>query len=400
MDTTASLEICVGRQPIYDRYRKVVAYELLFRRPGATQAIVENPDAATAQVILNAVLEVGLERISGGHPVFLNCTRHFLENEAFPAPDRFVLEVLEDLAIDEGLRHAIRCRKQQGYRIALDDFVYRDQLADLVRLADYVKVDVMAQNRCAVEDQVRRLKQFQLTLLAEKVETEEELTWCQGLGFELFQGYFLRKPQALSGRRAPLSKLSVLCLMGQLMDPDTSLDKVARVISGDVALSYRLLQLANSAVMARRTPVDSIIRAVTTVGTDLMLRWATLLLMSGIDDCPPAYLELAIQRARICELLAGEHHLGRTDHAYLVGLLSLLDSMLSLPLEEVIPDLPLSPEIGQALLRREGDLGRILCAVLSYESGEISKDTAGLQNAYWQGVDYANQMTKAISVAK
>jgi EAL and modified HD-GYP domain-containing signal transduction protein len=131
-----------------------------------------------------------------------------------------------------------------------------------------------------------------------------------------------------------------------------------------------------------------------------MLRWATLLLLSGIDDCPPAYLEVAIQRARTCELLAVQHHLERADHAYLVGLLSLLDSMLRVPLEEVIPDLPLSPEIGEALLHREGELGQILSAVLGYEKGEISPDTAHLQSAYWQGVEYASHMTKAMATTK
>jgi EAL and modified HD-GYP domain-containing signal transduction protein len=172
---SSSLEVCVGRQPIYDRDRKVVAYELLFRRPGGNRAEVQDPDAATAQVILNSLVEIGLDKVSSGQPAFLNCTRYFLEHESFPASDQFVLEVLEDIAVDEGLRKAVERRKKQGYLIALDDFVYREELAGLVRLADFVKVDVAAQDRAAIKDQVSQLRQFPVKLLAEKVESEDEM---------------------------------------------------------------------------------------------------------------------------------------------------------------------------------------------------------------------------------
>lgn len=210
---------------------------------------------------MSALADIGLDRIAGAEPLFLNCTRYFLQHEPAWDPQHWVLEVLEDIVVDDALLQGIRRCRKLGYRIALDDFVYRPELAPLVELADFIKVDVLAQSMSDVEAQVSQLRKFPARLLAEKVESEQQLLQCQALGFELFQGYFLRRPQSVQGKRAPLNRLNTLYLPIQCQDLGANIQSIAQVVATEVTLSYRLLQLANSALFARRTQVESIDRA-------------------------------------------------------------------------------------------------------------------------------------------
>ncbi|MGH9675218.1 MAG: EAL and HDOD domain-containing protein, partial [Bryobacteraceae bacterium] len=265
----------------------------------------------------------------------------------------------------------------------------------LVELATYVKLDVRAQDRVALEKSVRQLRRFRATLLAEKVESEEEMEFCAGLGFELFQGYYLRRPETLSARRAPLSDLALM-LVERLADPKTTLDQITHIIAQDAALTFRLLRLANSAKLGHRTRIESVRQAVMCVGVNTILQWALLMVMAGIEGCPAGYLETALHRARTCELLAERESRVRADEAYIVGLLSLLDSMLGAPLDYIVGSLPLADQILRALLHRQGQLGRLLAAVESYESGEPNAD---IQKAFWDGADHARSVMRSVSTA-
>ena len=391
---SSTVDACVGRQPIYDRRRSIVAYELLFRTPGAARAL-SNGDAATAQVVLNTVVEIGLDRISGGLPVFLNCTRNFLENGPVIPPDLCVLEVLESLSPDKALVEDVKRLRATGYRIALDDFIYRPEWKPLVELATYIKLDVRAQERDALGESVRQLRRFRATLLAEKVESEEEMEFCAGLGFELFQGYYLRRPETVTARRAPLSNLALL-MVQRLADPKTTVDQITHIIAEDAAMTFRILRLANSARLGQMARIESVRQAVMSVGVNTVLQWALMMVMAGITGCPTGYLETALHRARTCELLAERETQVRGDQAYLVGLLSLLDSMLEAPLDSIVGPLPLADEILRALLHRQGHLGCLLAAVESYESGEPNVE---IQKAFWDGADYARRVMQSVSTA-
>ena len=395
MPLPGPLEVTVARQPIFDRSRAVVAYELLFRGSAGERADVLDGDSATAQVILGALTEIGMDRVTGSEPVFVNCTRHFLENDPILAPDRCVLEVLENIAVDDTLVEGVRRLRAKGYRIALDDFTYTEQWEPLLRLAEFVKMDIRANTPGQLQTEVKRLSKYPLILLAEKVETEQELQFCTKLGFTLFQGYYLRKPEMVSGRRSPLARSAVLGVIAELMNPDADLGKIATGISSDMSLSYRLLRFANSGLVPVHGRIDSIQQAVGAVGTDMLLRWAALLALTRIDDSPSGYVETALQRARACELIAQQRNRARPEQAYMVGLFSLLDSMLQIPMDQIVPTLPLSDDLREALERGTGELGTILAAVQSYESGDrppIEVNGKALQKAYWDGVSYGREM--------
>jgi EAL and modified HD-GYP domain-containing signal transduction protein len=316
-------------------------------------------------------------------------------------PDRCVVEVLEDIVADAETVQAIRRLKQLNYRIALDDFVFRPDLAVLLPLADYVKLDYHALGATGFREQTQLLRPFHVTLVAEKIESEAEFRWTKAEGCELFQGYYLRKPELLVGRRIPSNKLSVLSLVAECTNMETSAGVIAGIIARDAVLTYGLLRLANSAFYRRRSEIRSPAQAVTLLGMDFVFRWATLLAMAGNDDCPAGYLEAALQRARMCELIAGAFG-SSAPEAYITGLLSTLDSVLNARLEELVTPLPIDIRFKHALLDREGVLGAILDTVTAYESGDWFSGSpptltpAVMQKAFWDSAEYSRSMVAQI----
>jgi EAL and modified HD-GYP domain-containing signal transduction protein len=397
--------VYLGRQPIYGPNREIRAYELLYRRTvGDSTARIADGNQASAEVILKAILEIGLAKVAPERPVFINHTRDLLAMKPVLPPDRCVVEILEDVTADHETIMAVRRLKQLNYRIALDDFVFRQELVSLVSLADYVKLDYHALGAGGFREQMEILRPFKATLVAEKIESEAEFRWCRSEGCQFFQGYYLRKPELLVGRRIPANKLSVLSLLTECTNLKTSAGAIAGIIARDAVLTYGLLRLANSAMHRRRSEIRSPAQAVTLLGMDFIFRWATLLAMAGYDDCPTGYLEAALQRARMCELIAGLFGCARQD-AYITGLLSSLDAVLNSRLEDLVTPLPIDNRFKRALLDREGVLGAVLDSVTAYESGNCRAGApptltpAALQNAFWDAADYSHSMVAQIRPA-
>jgi EAL and modified HD-GYP domain-containing signal transduction protein len=312
-----------------------------------------------------------------------------------------VVEVLEDVAADRETVACLHRLKNLHYRIALDDFVYHDSLLPMIEMADYIKLDLLALGAGGFQEQMNLLHRFDVRIVAEKIETEAELRWCRKIGCDLFQGYYLRRPELLVGRRIPSSRLSVLSLLAECADMESSAGVIAGIIARDAPLTYGLLRLANSALYRRRSEIRSPAQAVTLLGMDFVFRWATLLALAGNDDCPAGYLEAALQRARMSELL-GVHYHCSSQEAYITGLLSTLDTIFNAPLEDLIAPLPIDIRFKRAILQREGALGAVLDAVLAYESGEFSGvdlPDAAMQRAFWDAAEYARAMISQMSAA-
>ena len=397
-------ECFLGRQPIYDGQREIRAYELLYRQHAAEDAArFADGDRASAEVQLEAFLEIGLPTVSPEQPVFVNHTARLLAMDPILPPDRAVIEVLEDVPVNAQTVGNLERLKALGYRIALDDFVYSDAHVPFLRLADYVKLDVRALTPADLRAQIPLLKRFDLKIIAEKVESEEEFQTSKALGCDLFQGYYLRKPEVLRGRRIPANRLSALSLLVECMAPDQSAASIATVVERDAAMTYGLLRLANSALHGRPRRIQSPLQAVSMLGTDQVFRWASLLVLSGCDDCPVGYLGFALERARACEIVAQGYGLP-VPQAYMMGLLSTLDSILNVPLEEILRPLPLDEPFQRAILGHEGDLGAILAAALAYETGDFQAaagqgiPAACMRSAFWDAVQYSAKMMSELRV--
>lgn len=396
----------MGRQPIFDRDLEVRGYELLFRDGATGSARFVDGDHATSTVMLNSVVEIGLDRLVGDVPAFVNFTKRFLlasDLVELTPHDRVVLEILEDIEPEPRVIEVLRELKGQGFRLALDDFVYREELLPMIEIADIIKLDLQAMEREEVVRHVQLLTRYPATLLAEKVENREELEWCRDLGFDLFQGYFLCRPEIVRGRRLPSSRLSLLQLLARLNDGGVGVDEVEDLVSQDVSLSYRLVRLVNSPHFALPNEVKSIPQAIMMLGLRRLRNLATMISMSGISDKPHELMVTAMLRARMCELLSDhiELDLG-SESMFAAGLFSVLDALLDCPMPEVLGHISLATPIRNALLGEDAAEAHVLESVKAYERGAwdevetLGIDRSSFTEAWLGAVDWTREAVAAL----
>ena len=359
-------KIFIGRQPIFDQKLNVVGYELLFR-PGNVDAFDgSDGNVATSQVINNALMEIGLDDIIGDNPAYINFTKDLLVSgvaELLPM-DRVVLEVLEDVEIDEELIEGIKSLAKAGYRIARDDFSYKDEWLPLIEQAQIIKFDVMMHSLEQIREQMKNFSGRKLKFLAEKVETQDEFNLYKEEGFDYFQGYFFSKPVVISQKAMSSDSLALLQLVSILQKADTEVNHVEEIISQDVSLSYKLFRCVNSAAFGLKNKMTSIKQAVVYFGLQRLKNWVCLLAMASNSGKPAELIHVGLVRAKMCELIADESGLNEKDAFFVVGLFSILDAILDQPLDAILTKMPLDEAINNALLKQEGDMGQaLLCSI-------------------------------------
>jgi EAL and modified HD-GYP domain-containing signal transduction protein len=347
----------------------VLGYELLFRDSEVNQACFSDGDQATAEVILNTFMDIGLDEVVGNTAAFINFGRNLIMAsycESLPR-DRVIFELLENVEPDEALIRRLGQLRDAGYRIALDDFICDNPDPRLLESVHYVKLDLVATDFEKIKQSVAALKHFPVQLIAEKVETREQFQMCRDIGFDYFQGYFFCKPELVRANRLPVNRLATIRLITKLNNPEIRMKELNEALSQDVSLSYKLLRYANSAVCGLHREVESIGHAAVLVGLERMKIFASLILFSGLVDKPHDVLVTGAARARMCEKLAEALKLSRPDRFFLVGLFSVLDALFDKPLDEIVKTLPLAPEVVNGLLKHEGELGRVLRCSMAFE---------------------------------
>lgn len=375
----------IARQPIFDRQKKLYAYELLFRSGLENAFRASDADMATSRVITDSLLLFGIDTMVGSALAFINFTRNILLNEsAMSLPkDRVVVELLEDIEPDSEVIEACKRLKENGYTLALDDFVYDAKFKPLLLLADVIKVDF----RISGPDECLRMAQVfgkrGTTMLAEKVESEEEFQSALGMGYDLFQGYFFSRPILISRKELPSNKLHYLRLLRELNRPELKYNDLGMVIRSDVSMSFKLLRYINSASFGVRYEVSSISQALALLGEQEVRKWASLIALSDLGaDKPPELVATSLIRARFSELLAPQAGMGeRKADMFLMGLFSMLDALCDRPIEEVLEELPLADDMKGALTGEENRLGTLLGLVTSYERADwqgVSQNAASL----------------------
>lgn len=379
MPETAELppsSVLFARQPIFDASLEIVAFELLFRpTDGGPMPMPFDGNRATSTVLVNAFTQGDLETVSQGKPVYVNFTAETLSNELPFDTSRLVVEILEDIPYDEAIRERLLQLRQQGFTLALDDYAESDVANPYLPLMDIVKLEYphYLRNGCDenFEQIVRQLRQHypHLRILAEKLETEDDLRCCQRAGCDLFQGYFLARPQIMHGQAVATDRIAILKLIATLNKPDVSVREITAAIGCDPTLGLRLLRLVNTAQYQRHTDITSLQQAVSLIGTQRIRSLATLLALSEMEDKPESLQQLALARACLCrELGANDPELA--EKAFIAGLFSYLEAFFNRPLEELVESLPLHPSITSALLSHDGPVGTLLETAIRLESGE------------------------------
>ena len=363
--------IFVARQPIYDNKNNLVGYELLYRAGDADVAEFIDGKLASSDVILNSFMHIGLDSLVGSAKAFINTPIELVINESFTPmfENQTVLEILENIEPTDEVVKGVKRLKQQGYEIALDDFEYSPEFDRLLEIADYVKFDVIALDKEAIVNQIKQLKKFNVKLIAEKVETQEMKEFCEEQSFDYFQGFYFCKPQLVKQKHTASNKIVVLNILKQLEDQNYKLDDVEKTLALDAVLTFKLLRYVNSAAFSRRKEIDSIREALMLVGGETVKKWSTLILMTQLaEGKPQALLVTALVRARMCELIANTYNLN-ADQMFMVGLLSLIDALMDMPMVDLLDELALSTPTKLALLYKEGDAGDVLKNVIQYEKG-------------------------------
>jgi c-di-GMP-related signal transduction protein len=363
----------VGRQAILDRSGSVIGYELLFRAHADAAEATERGAYATSQVIITAMTDIGIGPLVGDRLCFVNLTREFLVGE-LPLPfdhRQVVLEVLETVDVDDEVVAGVAALVAQGYRIALDDFVFQLGHERLMELATFVKIDVLDADPESVAATVAACRRYpDVRLVAERVETEEHLRLAADLGFDLVQGYLLGRPQVVSAPTLPPSRLRRVELLGLLVGPEIPLARVVALVTGDPALSLRLLAAANADSLGLPVAVSSVHDAVLLLGADRLRDWATLMLVSDLETGDERQMAGAVTRARMSQNLA-ERMGVPGEPAFTVGLVSAVAGLLGQPVAELAPRLSLNAEVTDALVAGTGPLGELLRLVDAYEMSDL-----------------------------
>jgi c-di-GMP-related signal transduction protein len=361
----------VARQPIFDRDRKVFGYELLFR-DGLENAFTGTDADAASRATLDNSLLIGLDTLCDGRRAFVNCTRDTLIKglvTLLPSQST-VVEVLESVPADPDVMAACKRLKEAGYLIALDDYVTDDPREPLTQMADIIKVDMKLTTHTQRADLIKRFGPWRCRVLAEKVETQEEFVAAREQGFVYFQGYFFRQPEVLAAHSMPGNSLNYLRMMREVSRPELDVTVLERLIKGEASICYRLLRYLNSSVFGFKSEIHSVRHALSILGEREVRRWVRLVaaVAAGQDKASDLVLS-SLVRARFGELLGPQVPSGESD-LFLLGLLSLIDAMLEMPMADVLDKISLDSETKAVLLGQPSKLRPVFQLILAHESGE------------------------------
>lgn len=393
----------VARQPIFDRTMNVFGYELLFRSGLENSFRGDNEEASRAT--LDRSLLMGLDVLCDGRRAFVNCTRDTLIKglvTLLPSSST-VVEILESVSPDPDVMAACRTLKDEGYTIALDDYVAHDPREPLAEIADIIKVEM----RLTTEEQrVAMMKRFGLgpcRMLAEKVETQADFIKARDLGFVYFQGYFFRRPEMLSTRDMPAHRFNYLRMLQEVSRPELNLPALEELIKAEASVCYRLLRYLNSSMFGFRSEIHSVRHALSILGERDIRRWVRLVAAVGAGQERTSDLVLsALVRGRFGELLAPHVPHGESD-LFLLGLLSLIDAMLEMPMATILEKIPLDQPTKAVLLGQPSALRPVFQLMLAHESGEweaassishsLRLDPEKVAGCYWQAQEWARELS-------
>jgi c-di-GMP-related signal transduction protein len=401
----------LARQPILNRARELFAYELLFRNSLQNSCDGLNLELASTSVLDTSFL-IGLEKITAGHRMFINCPRDFLLRDyisLFP-PNLVVVEILENINPDQEVIEACKRLKQAGYTIALDDFVDSPDWAALVALADILKVDFRLTDLKEQHAIVSRYAGKKILMLAEKVETQEEYAAAMQMGYSLFQGYFFCRPEMMQHRTLPSFKLAYLELLQAATAPEFDIQQLASSIKHEASLTFRLLRYLNSAAFGLRSEIHSVAHALSLLGERELRKWIAVVSVGVLaDGKPDELMTVPLVRGRFCEMLAPLA--GMPAHAndlFLMGLLSVMDAVLDQPLDSILAELPVRAEIKDALQARKGLYWQLLELATAHERAdwdkvsvlvsEIGMEEEQVSRLYISAVDWSTALRRNVRV--
>ena len=367
------MNVLVGRQPILDHKRNIYGYELLFRSGKDNFYSCDDPNEASLTVIGTTIFHIGLKNLVGKKKAFFNFTRDLLRDEfsEMLPKNKAVIEILEDIIIDDEVIAICKKLSEKGYSLALDDVLDYSRCEHVIDYIDYVKVDwilVGAKNRKDIAD---KLKDTKIKLVAEKIETNEDFEMAKKEGYDLFQGYFFKKPQIFSTTVLPSGSLVGLELLQETNKANFNIEDARNIIKREPSLAFNLLKFINSAALALVESISSLDQALILLGTAKIRRWVIALVVTNACSKNPALIRQSVERARMCELMGDLFGISnKSESLFLLGLLSLAEGLMNQPLETILGNLNIDKEIEETLLNKETELTPVINIVKAVENGD------------------------------
>jgi c-di-GMP-related signal transduction protein len=366
----------VARQPILTADQQVFGYELLFRDGVETHFRNPDPDGASRSTLDSTIL-FGLDTLCDSRRAFVNCTRDVLLKEYITLlpPQLTVVEVLESVEPDDLVIAACKRLVDSGFMIALDDFMPNDPRVRLIQFADLVKVDLTITSSDEREALVKRFRSERCRMVAEKVETHEQFETAKSMGFTYFQGFFFRRPEILAVREIPANRVNYLRMLKLVSEPELDMKDIEKLVKSEAGVCYRFLRYLNSPIFGFSNEIRSVRQGLSLLGEREVRRWIRMVATMAAGEGKPTELIFStLVRARFCELLASKVPHGNSD-LFLMGLLSLMDAIMELPMSRVLEQIPLDHETKDVLLGKPSSLRPIYQLMLAQESGEWEQAT-------------------------
>lgn len=407
-----SENIYIAKQPILNHNSETFGYELLFRaldHSGNLQALFEDELLATAKVLVNALNHFGMTSLVEDNLAFVNIDQEFLLDPIiFSIPkERFVLEILESTVINDKTIARVKKLKDLGYKFALDDVHCNDDFIEnftpIFPYLDVLKLDVSLIKENTLEKHLENFKQFDFQLLAEKVETKEDYELYKSYGCTLFQGYFFAKPDIVVKKSIDPEYKKIFQLINMLVSEYTEINEIVEELESEVELTIQLLRFINSSYMGVKTEIKSVYQVITLLGRQPLKQWLLLIAFSKSMVSESSFnknpiIELALNRSKIMSALA--RNLSHDSHeASFIGVLSLVDVLFKVPIATILNEINVTTNVQNALLKREGDLGKLLELVISIEKFDISKTEEILDDLHLSNVQLSEILQKSYAKA-
>jgi c-di-GMP-related signal transduction protein len=393
----------MARQPILDANEQTQGYEMLYRAAAQSFAQITDIDAASRNV-LEQIIILGYKELSGGKRLYVNCSSEVLAREYISVlpPDAVVVEILETVEPTPAIIAACQQLKNSGFTIALDDFVPNERTLPLLPFADIIKVDFRSTDEKTRNEIVRQYCKVAKPL-AEKVETRAEYKSALKAGYALFQGYFFCEPVLLANQELSPSRVNYMRLMEQTGRAEVDFKQVEDVIKCDAALCYRLLRYLNSYAFCLRTTITSIRHALALLGETQLRRWIAVACVSvAAENSSQCLLATALMRARFAELLALKAGL-RAYECFLLGMFSIMDSILGIPIKQLLDRVKVPKEAEAALLGKQNKMRDLLDLIIAHDRGNFEKsrglcaqfhiDPNELQEDYLRALQWVDLIT-------
>lgn len=369
------MDVYVARQPVFTIDKKIFGYELLFRL-GLENAFPDiDGDVATSKLLSNTFFSFELKEILGDKPGLVNFTKQLVLQKTpllFPK-EHIIIEILEDIEPEPKIISAMQEFKENGFNLALDDFIFHKKFEPMMELCSIIKFDLIATPLESLGDIVKNIQDnYDITLLAEKVETHEEFELAKKMGFTLFQGYFFSKPVILSKREISSNQLTKLKLINAVNQTEPDMMEIEGLIKKDVSVSFKLLKFINSAYFNRPSPINTIKEAMVYLGAQELTKFINVVAVSDLcDDKPNELIRASVIRARMCELCGTVLKTQfSTEELFTLGLFSYMDAMLDQPMDRILENIALSDKIKNALKGKNKEFTKITGIVTSFEQGD------------------------------